>query len=65
MSEPITAKLSPLPYIIMKIITNHVCTIKALTATSVDSLDHTILYTSYKNTINLACTLHSSKNLTN
>jgi hypothetical protein len=49
----------------MRIITNHVCAIKALTATSVNSLDHATLCSSYENVINLAHILHSSENLTN
>jgi hypothetical protein len=48
----------------MRIIADHVHAIEALTAASMDSLDHTMPRSSYKNAINLACTLHSSKNLT-
>jgi hypothetical protein len=51
-SAPITAKLSPLPFIIMKIIAGHTCAIKALTTTSTDSLNYAMLHTSYENTIN-------------
>jgi hypothetical protein len=64
-SAPATTELSPLPFIIVRIIANHVHTIEALATTSADSLDHTTLHTSYENAINLACTLYSSKNLTN
>jgi hypothetical protein len=48
----------------MRIISDNICAIEALTAASADSLDHTILYSSYENTINLTHVLHSSKNLT-
>jgi hypothetical protein len=48
----------------MRIITDHVCAIEALAATSVNSLDHAMLCTSYENAINLAHTLHSTENLT-
>jgi hypothetical protein len=48
----------------MRIIANHIHAIKALAATSTDSLDYTTLYSIYKNAISLAHTLHSSKNLT-
>jgi hypothetical protein len=49
----------------MRIIADHICTVKALAAASADSLDHAILHSSYENAISLTCTLHSSKNLSN
>jgi hypothetical protein len=66
MSEPTpaTTESSPPSSIIMRIITNHIHAVEALTATSTNSLNYTTLRTSYENTINLARTLHSSKNLT-
>jgi hypothetical protein len=66
MSEPIptTTKLSPPSSIIMRIVTDYIYAVKALTTTSVNSLDHAMLHTSYENTINLTCTIHSSENLT-
>jgi hypothetical protein len=66
MSEPIpaTAELSPPPFIIVRIIADYVRAIKGLTATSMDSLDHARLRSSYENAINLTHALHSSKNLT-
>jgi hypothetical protein len=48
----------------MRIIANHVCAINTLAATSANSLDHTMLHSSYKNTISLTHILYSSKNLT-
>jgi hypothetical protein len=48
----------------MRIITDHVYAIKALATTSMNSLDHAMLLSSYENTISLAHTLHSSENLT-
>jgi hypothetical protein len=48
----------------MRIITDHIRAIKALAGTSMDSLNHAMLRSSYENAINLACVLHSSKNLT-
>jgi hypothetical protein len=59
-----TAEPSPPSFVIVEIVTGYTCPIKAFTATSADSLDHAMLHTTYKNAINLACTLHSSKNLT-
>jgi hypothetical protein len=66
MSEPIpaTTELSPASSIIMRIIANDIYAVQALTATSANSLDHATLCTSYKNEINLARAVHSSKNLT-
>jgi hypothetical protein len=67
MSEttPATAELSAPPFVMVKIITGHTRTLEALAATSVDSLDHATLRTSYENAINLTRTLHCSKKLTN
>jgi hypothetical protein len=67
MSEPIsaTAESSPPPFIIVRMIADYVCAIEALAATSVDSLDHATLCSSYENAINLPCILYSSENLTN
>jgi hypothetical protein len=67
MSEPTaaTTESSPLSSIIMKIVADHVHAVEALAAASANSLDHTMLRSSYKNTINFARTLHSSENLTN
>jgi hypothetical protein len=48
----------------MRIISNYTCAVEALAAASVDSLDYATLCSSYKNAINLAYALHSSKNLT-
>jgi hypothetical protein len=64
MSESAYTELSPPFSIIMRIITNHVHTIKALATASMDSLNHTTLCSSYENVISLTCTLYSSKNLT-
>jgi hypothetical protein len=66
MSEPIpaTTESSPASSIVMTIIADHVRAIDALAAASANSLDHTILRTSYENTINLTRDLHSSENLT-
>jgi hypothetical protein len=66
MSEPApaTTESSPPPFVIMRIVTDHVRAIEALAAASTDSLDHATLRSSYENAINLACVLHSSKNLT-
>jgi hypothetical protein len=63
-STSATPKLSPLPFIIIKIFANHICDIEAIAATYAGSLNHTTLYSSYENTINLTHALHSSKNLT-
>jgi hypothetical protein len=49
----------------MRIITNHIHAIKALTTTSADSLDHAMLCSSYENAISLTYALYSSENLTN
>jgi hypothetical protein len=49
----------------MRIVSDYVHAIEALATASVDSLDYAMLYSSYKNTTNLAGTLYSSKNLTN
>jgi hypothetical protein len=67
MSEPTptTAELSPLPFIIVRIIADHIHAIEALATASVDSLHHTMLCSSYENAINLTYVLHSSENLTN
>jgi hypothetical protein len=62
-SEPTTTILSYLPYVIMRIIANHSGTIEALAATSMDSLNYAILYSRYKNAINLTYALYCSKNL--
>jgi hypothetical protein len=48
----------------VRIITNHIDAVEALTAASADSLDHAMLHSSYENTISLARALHSSENLT-
>jgi hypothetical protein len=64
MSEPISTGSSPLSSIIMRIITHDVHAVKALAATSMDSLDHAMLRSSYENAISLARALYSSKNLT-
>jgi hypothetical protein len=66
MSEPTpaTAESSPLPFVIVRIVTDHVHAIKALAATAADCLDHAMLRSSYENTINLAWVLYSSENLT-
>jgi hypothetical protein len=64
-SAPTTAKPSPQPFIIVNVITSHARAVKALAATSADSLDHTTVHTSYEKAINLARTLHSGENLTN
>jgi hypothetical protein len=63
-STPATAISSPPSSIIVRIVSDHICAIEALAAASVDSLDHAMLRSSYKNAINLACALHSSENLT-
>jgi hypothetical protein len=63
-SVPATAELLPLPFVMVKIVTVYACAIEALAAASMEYLYHTTLHTSYENAINLACTLHSSKNLT-
>jgi hypothetical protein len=63
-SIPANAILSPLSSIIMRIVSNHVHTVEALTAASADSLDHATLHSSYENAINLTSILYSSKNLT-
>jgi hypothetical protein len=66
MSESASASTEATPQssVIVRIITDHVRTIEALAATSADSLDHTMLHSSYENAISLARTLHSSENLT-
>jgi hypothetical protein len=64
-TAPATSKLSPLPFVIMKIVTSYASTLQALSATSTYSLDHAMLCTSYENTINLTCALYTSENLTN
>jgi hypothetical protein len=66
MSEPTPAstKSAPPASIIVRIIADHVHTIEALAAASTNSLDHTMLHSSYENTISLARALHSSENLT-
>jgi hypothetical protein len=48
----------------VRIITDYVRTIEALTTASSDSLDHTTLHSSYENAINLPHVLHSSESLT-
>jgi hypothetical protein len=63
MSEPISTRSSPPSSIIVRIVTNHVHTIEALTTTSADSLDHATLHSSYENTISLTHILYSSENL--
>jgi hypothetical protein len=64
-SIPATSKLSPPPFIIVRIIADDIHAIEALAATSADSHDHATLHTSYENAINLTYTLYSSENLTN
>jgi hypothetical protein len=64
MSEPAPAKLPSLPSIIISIITDDACTIKALATTSANSLDYAMLLSSYENAISLACVVYSSENLT-
>jgi hypothetical protein len=64
-SAPTAAKLSPLPFVIMRIIADHLHAIEAITATSTDSHDYATLCTRYENAINLPHTLHCSKNLSN
>jgi hypothetical protein len=66
MSEPApaTTESSPPPFIIVRIIADHVSAIEALAAASADSLDHAMLRSSYENAINLTCALHCSENLT-
>jgi hypothetical protein len=70
MSEtvPATGKPSQPRFIIVKIIAGHAHTFNAPTAActeSLESIDHSILSTSYENTINLTRAVHSSENLTN
>jgi hypothetical protein len=62
---PAMATLSPPSFTIVEIVPSHTYPLEALTATSADSLEHTILHTSYKNAINLACAVYLTKNLTN
>jgi hypothetical protein len=62
---PVTTELSPLPFIIVTIIADYIHAIEALATASVDSLDHAMLCSSYKNAMNLSCILYSSENLTN
>jgi hypothetical protein len=64
-SAPTTAVLSPLSSVIVKIISDHIRAIEALTTASADCLNHATLRSSYENAINLAYALHSSNNLTN
>jgi hypothetical protein len=64
MSESVPATTISSP-VIMRIISDHTRAIEALATASADSPDHTTLCSSYKNAINLACGLYSSKNLTN
>jgi hypothetical protein len=67
MSESGSASTESTPQssVIVRIVADHVRAIEALAAASVDSLDHTMLYSSYENAISLAHALHSSENLTN
>jgi hypothetical protein len=64
-SVTITTELYPLSSIIMRIVANHVRDVKAITTTSINSLDYATLRCSYENVFNLAQVLHSSENLTN
>jgi hypothetical protein len=66
MSESVSASTESTPQssVVVRIVTDHVRAIKALTTTSVDSLNHATLHSSYENAISLTRTLHSSKNLT-
>jgi hypothetical protein len=64
MSESVPTTAFPSP-IIVRIISDYACAVEALAAASADSLNHAMLRSSYENAINLACILHSSKNLTN
>jgi hypothetical protein len=64
MSEPASTESPPLASVVVRIIADHARAIEALAATSANSLDHTMLLSSYENAISLARTLHSSKNLT-
>jgi membrane-bound lytic murein transglycosylase MltF len=64
MSKPASTKLSSLSSVVIRIITNHVRAIEALATTSTNSLDYTMLLSSYENAISLTYTLHSSENLT-
>jgi hypothetical protein len=64
MSEPTSTESSPLASDIITIIADYACAIEALTTTSANSIDYTMLLSSYKNVISLTCILHSSKNLT-
>jgi hypothetical protein len=48
----------------MRIITDHVHAIEALAATSMDSLNHAMLHSSYENAISLTHALHSREKLT-
>lgn len=62
--EPTTIVSSPPPSMIVRIISDEIHAVEALAATCVDCLNHAMLHSSYSNAINLACTLHSSDNLT-
>jgi hypothetical protein len=63
-STPVTAESSPLAFIIIKIVADHIRTIEALTTTSIGTLDYDMLHSSYKDAINLAYALYSRDNLT-
>jgi hypothetical protein len=54
----------PKSFAIVKIIANHTCGLKALTAASADNLDPTMLHTQYNNAIQLAHALNASENRT-
>jgi hypothetical protein len=64
MSEPAPAESPSPPSIIIRIIADHTRAIKALTATSANSLDYAILLSSYENMISLTHMLYCSENLT-
>jgi hypothetical protein len=66
MSESTSASTESTPQslVIVRIVANHIRAIEALTAASMDSLDHATLHSSYENTISLTRALHSSENLT-
>jgi hypothetical protein len=63
-SIPTSTESTPQPSVIVRIIADHTRAIEARAATSADSLDHAMLYSSYENAISLTHTLHSSENLT-
>jgi hypothetical protein len=65
MSEPASTELFSLSSVIIRIIADYIHAIEALTTTSVNSLDHAMLLSSYENMISLAYTLYSRENLTN